>query len=206
MSGGVVAKNLTGPARPRTSPYSRGDEPMSTVPAPHPRHALGLPAGSIRAVLAFGVLAYLWILALSPGKDDRPLISEERAAQAFIYLQLLMVLMLAHFFVAHGKTIGSHVSSRGPLGLPRGSVRFLLLGGYLGLAYYMYQMQKTHPFQIPDTGPVMLMLAILLTCFLVGHFLTHMIVYLARGRMPAWFQDIQAWFALIGLVVLGIIV
>ena len=36
---------------------------MSTVPAPFPRHALGWPAGSIRAILAFGVLGYLWILA-----------------------------------------------------------------------------------------------------------------------------------------------
>lgn len=179
---------------------------MSTAADPHQRHALGLPAGSIRAVLAFGVLAYLWILALSPGKEDKPLISEERAAQAFIYLQLLMVLMLAHFFVAHGKTIGANVSKRSPLGLPRGSVRFLLLGGYLGLAYYMWEMQKRHPFQIPDTGPVMLMLAILLTCFLVGHGLTNMVVYLARGRMPAWFQDVQAWVALLGLLVLGLII
>lgn len=170
---------------------------MSTIPASFPRHALGLPAGSVRALLAFGILGYLWALALSPGRDPR-------ISQAFIYLQVLMVLMLAHFFSAHGRTIGSKVSRSSPLGLPRGSIRFLLLGGYLGLAYFMFVTKPN--FEIPQTGPVLLMLAVLLTSFLLGHWLTAFVLYLARGVMPAWFQDVQAWFALIGLIVLGIIV
>jgi hypothetical protein len=177
---------------------------MSTVPAERPRHALGLPAGSVRALLAFGVLAYLWILALGKSKDGGPLLSEERVATAFVYLQVLMVLILAHFFVAHGKTIGSRVSHSSPLGMPRGSVRFVLLGGYLGLAYFMYATKP--PFQVPETMPVMLMLAVLVTCFIVGHALTNVVVWFARGSTPAWFQDIQAWFALMGMVVLGIVV
>jgi hypothetical protein len=177
---------------------------MSTVPARPSRHALGLPAGSVRAILAFGVLAYMWILVLSKGKDGDPLISQDRVATSFVYLQILMVLILAHFFVAHGKTIGSHVSPRSPLGLPRGSVRFLLLGGYLGLAYFMFATRP--PFQVPVTMPVLLLLAVLVTCFIVGHALSNLVLWLSRGTMPAWFQDIQAWFALLGMVVLGIVV
>ena len=174
---------------------------MST--AIKPRHALGLPAGSIRAILALGVLGYLWVLVLSHSKDGVSVLADPRASQAFIYMQVLMVLILAHFYTAHGKTIGSAVSDRSPLGLPRGSVRVILLSAYLGLAFYMYQHHTS--FSIPETGPVFLSLAILISSFVLGHFITW-VVRGVTGGMPAWFQDIQAWFALIALLTLGIIV
>jgi hypothetical protein len=175
---------------------------MSTTPLP--RHALNLPAGSIRALLAFGVLAYLWVLVLVPGRDGKPLLAQQQASQAFIYLQFLMVLIIAHFFTAHGSTIGARVSNRSPLGLPRGSVRLLLLAGYLGLAYFLY---STRPdFELPATGPVLFLLAVLLTAFFLGHVLTAAVRVVSFGRLPAWFQDVQAWVALIGLMLLGVVV
>lgn len=175
---------------------------MST--ALKPRHALGLPAGSIRAILAFGVLGYLWVLALSPGKEGKSLLEmQKQATSAFIYLQMLMVLILAHFFTAHGKSIGGAVSAKSPLGMPRGSVRFLLLGGYLGLAFFMFQRHRD--FQLESSGPVLLDLAVLVTAFLLGHFITGIVRTIA-GDLPAWFQDIQAWFAIVSLVVLGVVV
>src|SRR5579872_4816015 len=98
---------------------SRGGHVMSIVQtpgaparlAPPPRHALGLPAGSVRAILAFAVLAMLWVLAL------RPLIGGQSVADfklplEFVYLQILMVLILAHFFAAHGGSIGPHAGGR----------------------------------------------------------------------------------------------
>ena len=176
---------------------------MSTTPQ-FQRHALGLPAGSIRALLAIGVLAYLWVLVLIPGKEGKGLLVEKEASQAFIYLQFLMVLILAHFFTAHGKTIGSQVSRGSPLGLPSGSVRLLLLAGYLGLSYYLYTTKPT--FAMPESGPVLLLLAILLSAFFVGYWVTAIVRGLFGGWLPAWFQDIQAWFALMGLLLLGIIV
>src|SRR5262245_36487056 len=102
---------------------------MSTVPAPDPahlplRHALGLPAGS---------MAYLWMLVLPINKEGTRPIAQPEAAEAFTLLQLMVVLMLAHFFVAHGRTIGRVVSDRSPLSMPRGSVRFLLLATEIGL-------------------------------------------------------------------------
>jgi hypothetical protein len=176
---------------------------MTTAPI-KPRHALGLPAGSIRAILALGVIGYLWLLVLSPGKDGASLLAGGgQASRAFIYLQVLMVLILAHFFTAHGKSIGSAVSDRSPLGMPRGSVRLFLLASYLGLAYYMYH-QKLE-FQLPETGPVLLDLAILVSAFIFGHLSTS-VVHGISGTLPAWYQDIQAWFALLALLTLGIIV
>src|SRR6516165_7004695 len=93
-------------------------------PAPRPRptrHALGLPAGSVRALLAIGILAMLWLLVLRPGTagEEGKVISGE-AGLVFVYLNMLMILVLVHFFTAHGKTIGPQVSDKSPLGLPSG--------------------------------------------------------------------------------------
>src|SRR5262249_31686255 len=140
------------------------------APASQPRHALGLPAGSIRAILAFGVLGYLWALVLSAPKEDDHYLLSKTSSLAFIYLQFLMVLILAHFFTAHGHNIGSNVSQRSPLGLPRGSVRFLLLWGSLGMGAFMVYNEMS--FRLPDTGPVVLLLLVLTTAFFVGYIAT----------------------------------
>jgi hypothetical protein len=184
----------------------QGQSIMTTAAPVQTRHALGLPAGSVRALLAFGVLGYLWILAATMPDEANESLAQKQASQAFIYLQFLMVLILAHFFVAHGHTIGSAVSTRSPLGLPRGSVRLILVAGYFGLAYWMYTHQQLHQFQMPETGPVVLQLAILLGAFIVGHATTTLMRWFARGILPPWFQDVQAWFALVALFLLGFVV
>lgn len=173
---------------------------MATTPtAPPPRHALGLPAGSIRALLALGVLGYLWALfsMLRGGQA-------EQATMPFIYFNVVMVLILAHFFAAHGSSIGHRVSRRSPLGLPSGSVRILLLAGYLGLAYYLYATQPN--FDIKETGNIVLVVTVLLSCFVVGYVLTGLVRGAGGGVLPAWFQDVQGWFALLGLLVLAVLV
>ncbi|HZY83943.1 MAG TPA: hypothetical protein VFE78_03875 [Gemmataceae bacterium] len=171
-------------------------------PAPPPRHALGLPAGSVRAILAFAVLAMLWVLAL------RPLISGQSLAEfklpvEFVYLQIVMVLILAHFFAAHGGSIGPHAGGRSPLGLPRGSVRFLLLAGYLGLAAYLFHTQPA--FEVPVQKAFFLLLLVLFSGFFFGHLLTAAVRGVSGGTLPFWFQDIQAWVALLSMGVLAVL-
>src|SRR5690242_8953334 len=101
--------------------------PQASAPQ---RHALGLAAGSIRALLALGVLALLWVVVVtSYGGELKPI---------YIYLQYLFILILAHYFAAHGSTIKGIKDQASPLGLPRGSVRFLLVAGYVGLIAWMY--------------------------------------------------------------------
>jgi hypothetical protein len=176
--------------------------PGSPVHLPPSRHALGLPAGSIRALLAFGVLGLLWALLLSyvhqKGEGALPKLPLD-----FIYLQYLMVLILVHFFTAHGRNIGPQVSTGSPLHLPRGSVRFLLLVGVLGLAYYLYQVKPEY--ETPPQGAEPLLLLLLLSGYFLGHVVTRIVLRMAGGTLPYWFQDIQAWFALIALVILGIL-
>ena len=107
-----------------------GSEPAAAPTRVRQRHALGLPAGSVRALLAFMVLGTLWCLVVFT--------KDEKIPVAYVYLQYVMILILAHFFASHGNTIGKHVSPHSPLGLPSGSVRFLLLAGYLGLIVWLF--------------------------------------------------------------------
>ncbi len=122
----------------------------------------------------------------------------------FVYLNMLMILVLVHFFTAHGKTIGSQVSDRSPLGFPRGSIRLLLIAGYLGMAAYLY---KTQPeFENPPHAAYALPMALLLSGYLIGHVLTGFLTKIGGGTTPAWFQDFEAWISLLAVVGLGIIV
>jgi hypothetical protein len=171
------------------------------APAPPPRHALGLPAGSIRALLALSVLGLLWLLALRPvlGKN----VADVKLPLEFVYLQMLMVLILAHFFTAHGGSIRAVAGSRSPLGLPRGSVRFLLLAGYLGLAAYCWHNKLE--FDDVQTRPFLLLLTLLISAFFLGHIVTAIVRRMSGGILPAAFQDIQAWVALLAVIALGIV-
>jgi hypothetical protein len=77
-----------------------------------------------------------------------------------------------------------------------------LMAGYLGLAYFTYQAQPA--FTFPDTGPFILLGMVLLSGFFLGHLLSGLVRGLSGGITPYWYQDIQAWVALIavGLLVL----
>lgn len=178
--------------------------PQGTFPAlkPAPRHALGLPAGSIRALLALSVLGLLWLLALQPWPGQPGAAYEIKLPSAFMDLQILMVLILAHFFAAHGHTIRTGGAGRSPLGLPRGSVRFLLLAGYLALAAFLYYKQPT--FEYPSTSAIILLL-VLASGFFLGHVLTGAVRTLWGGVLPYWFQDVQAWVALLAIGSMGVL-
>jgi len=173
---------------------------MSTIPAPaapqYRRHALGLPAGSVRALLAFMVLIVLWLLALYGVTPDG------KVPLAFMYLQYVMILILAHFFAAHGNTIGHNVSPHSPLHLPAGTVRFLLLVGYLGLiGWLLYNRREFEP--APEG--TLLMPLVLLGAFFVGFIVTKLVQASSGPQLPFWFQDVQAWFALLAVIGLTII-
>jgi hypothetical protein len=178
--------------------------PAAAPPAPPPpqRHALGLPAGSIRALLGLGVLGLLWAIALLYQYHGGAALTEQVRLE-FVYLQFLMLLILAHFFAAHGGSIGRHVSERSPLGLPSGSVRFLLLAGYLGLAAYLYY---THPdFELPTKGPYVFLLLVLLSGFCLGMVLHRLMRAVGGGQVPDWFLNFEAWVALLALLGLGVL-
>jgi hypothetical protein len=163
-----------------------------------------MPAGSIRALLALGILGLLWLIVLRPAQTVDGQVVRGKVPLVFFYLNMLMILVLVHFFTAHGKTIGSSVSRRSPLGLPRGCVRFILIVGYLGLAYFLYKTGAE--FEMPQSTEYALPTALLLTGYLVGHIISGIMTRLGGGVLPPWYQDLEAWIALLAVVGLGIIV
>jgi hypothetical protein len=151
-------------------------------------------------MLALGILGLLWLLVLR--YDDNHKLPVE-----FVYLQFLMLLMLASYLTAHGKTIGPTVSLRSPLGLPRGVVRVLLMAGYLGLAIYMWRINayNTYNFEKPIEEPPLLLILLLLSTYFLGYIVTGVVRWISGPALPYAYQDIQAWVALIALLGMGIL-
>jgi hypothetical protein len=167
--------------------------PAASAPPAYPRHALGLPAGSVRALLALGVLGLLWYMAFTSQ-------ASAKLPTEFVYLQMLMTLVLASFFASHGGTIGKHVSKSSPLGLPGGTMRVLLLAGYAGLTYFLFAHRENVDFEAEINVHVVHFLALILSGFFLGHVLTILVRAFAGGTIPFWYQDLQAWLAIVSLL------
>jgi hypothetical protein len=167
-------------------------------PEPYQRHPLGLPAGSVRALLALMVFGLIWALWLLP---------EDKVQPVPLYLYSLMFLILGSYFAARssGGTTPA-AGSRHPLFLPRGTFRTLFLLGFaaaLGWGFYSDpNFQARLKPAIPEQP---LQPLILLVAFFVG------IVVSRFGRRflsgptgaPPWFQDLLAWVSLLAMLGLG---
>lgn len=166
-----------------------------------PRQPLGLPAGSVRAILTFMVLGLVWTLMLLPS---------DKTPEVPLYIYYLMFLSLGSFFSAHGRSIAGPTSgTHSPLYLPKGSLRtliFLGFGAVLGWQCYskgnldavkdvMKQPQLSEP----------ILPFVLLGGFLLGILISRITNKILAGPsgLPAWVQDIQAWIAL--LATLGLL-
>ena len=122
-----------------TPPFPTGNQPANPglviqPGARVPRQPLGLPAGSVRALLTFMILGLIWALLLLP---------EEKEVKIPLYLYYLMFLILGHFFAAHGHSIaGPATGTTSPLYLPRGTLRTLVIVGFLGVLGYRYYLHR----------------------------------------------------------------
>lgn len=169
---------------------------MSTTTLPVRRHALGLPAGSIRAAHILVIAGMTCALLLNPRDTPIP-----------AYLIYLLFLILGHFFASHGVTIANKESGHpSPLHLPAGSVRFLvvlMLGGSIG--YKMYQnpegLRQQFEASLEALKDQPYLPILILGSFLVGVMLRSVV---GRTNPPQWLQDFEAWVSIIALVGLGV--
>jgi hypothetical protein len=173
---------------------------MSQMPAPDvPRHALGLPAGSVRAFLATMILVLFWLVLIVPDKPDRPV-----TMPLAVYCLLGLVL---HFYGAHGHTIPPATAGQpSPWHLPRGTFRVTLSVGSMALAVWLFVAHRdrlAHRLSLPN-DPAQLEGWPYLLGSLAGGFGLGLILKLGPWRRAAWFQDILAWVsmaAVVGLVI-----
>lgn len=163
------------------------------APAPSPRHALGLPAGSVRTILALMVVGLICCVMLLPtGNDAIP-----------PYLLYLLFLILGHFFAA----LGHHHTRPWPLHLPPFIVRLLIIGSLMGTVAYLYSSDPTSLERKWEASIDMVREQWYLPILLLAGFFLGVIVrtIVGRNNPPMFVQDLEAWIALIAVIGLCIV-
>ena len=87
---------------------------------PARRYALGLPRGSVRAILALMVVVLICVLILLSPTKNKPIPIPP-------YLLYLLFMVLGHLFAVHGHGHGAAAAEPAPLHLPRGFIRLFIL-------------------------------------------------------------------------------
>ena len=153
-------------------------------------YALGLPNGSVRALLALivfgGIWGWMWL---------RP------DGEVPAYLRDLMFIVMGHYFAARHRA--EVVVGPPPLYLPRGSVRTLLICGFIVLAgALIYQ----HRMIVRDAGLVRLSHAGVTLILVAGFMLGVLMNRLTGGGMPRYAEDLRAIASLSAGVLLMLLI
>lgn len=158
------------------------------------RPPLGMPAGSIRSLLAIQTIIIFWMLMLIP--------TDERTKQIPLNTYFLLTLVMV-YFVAHGKSIarrGEGTSS--PLWLPGGSIRFLILAGTAAVFVFVIlqhpdRLHRLTPTPEDITNHWRYFISALGVGFVLGYG-TRLLPF----RNSWAFQAFQAWTAIIAMAIL----
>ena len=156
-------------------------------------HALVLPSGSIRALLAVAIFATTWaLLVLRPTREIPD------------YLRDLLFIIMGHYFASRHRAATGPPAGPPPLYLPNGSVRALLVIGCAAVALVLLRRG-----QLTDlsTNPGVV------TLLMVGGFLLGVVFnaiyswWKTRGYQPSRIvEDLRAWTSMIAAALLVILV
>jgi hypothetical protein len=179
----------------------------NVLPSQVVRHPLGLPAGSVRALLALMVFGLFWTMLLLP---------EDKEIRIPLYLYYLMFLVLGSYFATRGRAITPPgVKAPQPLHLPRGTLRFLTIAGFaaaLGWGFYrnpdlVHRLDPTAGGLDAGVLPQPYLPLVLLIAFFLGiivNRLAQAVLADSHGGLPAWYQDLFAWISLLAMLGLGV--
>lgn len=160
------------------------------------RHPLGLPRGSVRAVLAFLVLGTVWALLLIPAEKIRDGIPP--------YLFYLTFLIVGSYFSSRAGTPHPKITGEPqPLFLPRGTIRALIILGFVGACTIGYHhdhrfFEKIH---LGHIAAAPLLPFVLFGSFFLGVVVNALAgwVLMRPGGMPTWYQDVLAWVSVLAV-------
>jgi hypothetical protein len=151
------------------------------------RHPLGLPAGSVRALLCLVIVSFL-------------VIQTARGVRVDVVWSEALMITLAHYFTtrrfvplsrevrAKLEATGDIEPDESPLYLPKHSVRILLIGAFVGLALYLDAHGRLFESQS-------LSLLISVGAYLLGITARGFLAWWARNTglaAPAWWIDLKA--------------
>lgn len=165
-----------------------------------PRHAFGLPPGSVRALLMILVVGLVCALML--------LTTVEKPVPIPPYLFYLLFLILGHYYAARGAHTNLDPNESPPLHLPRGSIRliiFVALAATIGWQLFKhpeaFRSQLNASVALFPENPMLPLFV--LGGFFVGILLRRVLI----GPVPsASWQDVEAWVCLIATFGMGIAV
>jgi hypothetical protein len=171
----------------------------SSPPTPAPSidwrrlHAFGWPAGSVRALLALVVFGAIWAFLVRRPDQEVP-----------EYLKDLLFIILGHYFAVRGRSGSDEEPGPSPLYLPRGSVRLILVAGFVGSAVLLYRQGQLLAI---EKNPAVVTL-LLVSGFLLGVVLRQVraIVLGGERRLPRFIEDARALVSLAAAAFLVVVV
>jgi hypothetical protein len=153
-------------------------------------YALGLPNGSVRALLAVLAFGGIWVWMWMRPDEEVPR-----------YLRDLMFIIMGHYFAARRRETPQ--VGPPPLYLPRGTVRMLLLGGF-ALVAGMLLMQ--HRMLVKENDAVRLSHASVTLILVAGFLLGVVFSRFSTGNTPRWVEDLRAILSVTAGVALLVLV
>ena len=178
-------KNLSQQLKsPEKSPAAPAPKPTQSVKK---RPPLGMPPGSVRALLCLMIVAFL-------------VIQTARGVRVDVVWSEALMIMLAHYFTTRrfvplSNELRSKLEATGeiepdesPLYLPKHSVRILLIGAFGGLAWYLYDHGRLFE-------PQSLSLLVSVGAYLLGITVRGMLGWWSQHTgvtAPAWWVDMKA--------------
>jgi hypothetical protein len=156
-------------------------------------HAFGWPAGSVRALMALLIFGTLW---------GHPLLRPEQEVPES--LRDVLFIILGHYFAVRSRHDPLDEPGPPPLYLPRGSVRLILLAGFVAVEIALYRRGQMAAIT-ESSGLVTL---VLVAGFLLGVVLQKVMTWWSGGNrpLPRWVEDGRATISLAAAVLMAILV
>jgi hypothetical protein len=156
------------------------------------RYAFGLPAGSVRALLALIVFGAIWAWLLLKPDNEVP-----------EYLQNLLFVIMGHYFAARHATEREEQIGPPPLFLPVGTVRLILIGGFIAVAVLLFQQDRVWIGPQAERIHQGVLTLLLVGGFLLGVAIARLWALVAKGRpLPRWLEDLRAVVSLTAVILL----
>ena len=156
-------------------------------------HALGLPAGSVRALLALLIFGTTWgLLVVRPNQEVPD------------YIRDLLFIIMGHYFAVRRRSGPAEEPGPPPMYLPRGSVRLLLVLGSATVAILLFRSGRLT--SLDDNPGVVTLL--LIGGFLAGVALNTLATWWKeRGHhTPRIVEDLRAMISMVAAAILVILV
>jgi len=159
------------------------------------RPPLGLPSGSVRALLTLLIVAVV-LVQVARGKEVEPLWTETLMIALAHYFTSRRFIRLAPDAIRRMEAEGQVEAESHPLYLPRRTIRAVLMLTFLGFAIYLYRQNQLFE-------PAALSLLGVVFAYLLGIVARGVLNWWTKGRRTGtveWWEDLKAAVVLIVLV------